>query len=154
MLLWLKTLTYMCVYRSIYRWFCPPPTLTLVHQNPLVKCCVHVLAMYAMSMNHSQTYMVGFGPPPSPFPLTLIPQNPLGDAVGEHCQEVIGRHNTSLEVLNIHSARMSTPAVSSVCYLPLSVHGGHTPVDPYDSWTWYMQSYYVFVVFSDSLMRS
>ena len=58
----------------------------------------------------------------------LVPQNPLGDAVSERCQEVIGRHNTSLEVLDIHSARMSTPAVSSVRYLPLSVHGSHTCV--------------------------
>ena len=115
----------MCVYRSIYRWFCPPPTLTLVHQNPQVKYCVHVLAMYAMSMNHSQTC---FGPPPPPLPPPLTPQNPLGNAVGEHCQEVIGRYNMSLEVLDIHSAHMSTPAVSSVCYLPLSVHGSRTCV--------------------------
>ena len=75
-----------------------------------------------MNTNHSQT--VGF----------VFPhQNPLGDAVSERCREVIGRHNTSLEVLDIHNARMSTPAVSSVrmykhC-LPASVHESHIPLD-------------------------
>ena len=41
-------------------------------------------------------------------------QNPLGDEVGQRCLEVIGRHNNTLETLDIHNTGMTTPTINNV----------------------------------------
>ena len=45
----------------------------------------------------------------------FVSQNPLGDSVGVRCEEVIGRHNHTLQVLDLHDTRMSTPSLTNVC---------------------------------------
>ena len=50
-------------------------------------------------------------------PLYCVLQNPLGDEVGQRCLEVIGRHNNTLETLDIHDTGMTTPTINNVCIL-------------------------------------
>ena len=104
-------------------WGFPPHTVTLVPQNHLVKCCVHVLAMYAMSMNHSQTYMIGFVPPPSPDPRP--PESPWwcsrwalsgGDWETQYVSGGAGYPQCS----HVHTSRLKCTCKH---YLPMSVHG-------------------------------
>ena len=58
--------------------------------------------------------------------IALSVQNPCGDAVSERCQEVVGRYNSTLEVLDVHDTRMSTPATSNVSHCSTSWFGSET----------------------------
>ncbi len=51
-------------------------------------------------------------------------QNPMGDGVSVRCEEVIGKHNHCLRVLDLHDTRLSTPALTSVRETP--THHTHT----------------------------
>ncbi|CAI8037879.1 NLR family CARD domain-containing protein 3 [Geodia barretti] len=43
-----------------------------------------------------------------------LARNPLGDEVGRRCLEVIGRHNNTLETLDIHDTLMTTPTINKL----------------------------------------
>ena len=47
-------------------------------------------------------------------------QNPLGDGVSKCSLEVIGHHNHTLQLLDVHNTRMSTPAVYNVRHVAMA----------------------------------